>query len=38
LEAVVMAVPNAEKTLTRIRETLRSSAKARSQKRARSAN
>jgi hypothetical protein len=38
LEAVVMAVPNAEKTLTRIRETLRSSAKARSQKRAHSAN
>jgi hypothetical protein len=38
LEAVVMAAPDAEKILTRVREMLRSSAKARSQKRARSAN
>lgn len=38
LEAVVMAAPDAEKILTRVREMLRASAKARSEKRARSAN
>jgi hypothetical protein len=38
LEAVVMAAPDAEKILTRVREMLRSAAKARAEKRARSAN